>query len=76
VATVTGDLHGYELAIRKPAGTNLYFQHYHEHNDTLVIKDKWKNTIQETTQLEVMLSIILDDEDHRKNVLIPLQVRN
>ena len=76
LATAATTLHGYELTIRKPGGSNLYFQHYHDHNDTLLIKDKWKNTQQAPAQLELMISIILDHEDHRKNILVPLQVQN
>jgi hypothetical protein len=76
LATCATTLHGYELTIRKPGGPNLYFQHYHDHNDTLVIKDQWKNTVAAPAELELVMSIILDHEDHRKNVVVPLQVRN
>ena len=76
VATSSVSLHGYELAIRKPGGSNLYFQHYHDHNASLVIKDKWKNSLTQDGALELWISVILDHEDHRKNVIVPLQVHN
>jgi hypothetical protein len=76
LATSSASLHGYELAIRKSGASNLYFQHYHDHTDTLRIKDKWKNTLTQTGELELWISVILDHEDHRKNKIIPLEVRN
>jgi len=76
LATSETGLHGYELAIRKPGQPNLYFQHFHDHTDSLLLKDKWKNIVTQAGDLELMISVILDHEDHRKNVIIPLQVRN
>ena len=57
-ASKTG-LHGYELAIRKPGEANLYFQHFHDHTDSLLIKDKWKNTLTEAGGLELMVSVTI-----------------
>ena len=74
-ASKTG-LHGYEVAIRKPGEANLYFQHFHEHADTILLVDKWKNVVAPPASLEVFISVILDHDDRRKNVTIPLQVRN
>ena len=76
IAILETGVHGYELAIRKPGGANLYFQHFHQHSDSLVIKDKWKNTLTEPGDLELWISVIVDHEDHRNNMTIPLQVRN
>ena len=73
-ASKTG-LHGYEVAIRKPGEANLYFQHFHEHADTILLADKWKNIVAPPASLEVFISLILDHDDRRKNVTIPLQVR-
>jgi hypothetical protein len=73
-ASKTG-LHGYEVAIRKPGEANLYFQHFHEHSDTILLADKWKNIVASPASLEVFISVILDHDDRRKNVTIPLQVR-
>ena len=75
-ATSATGLHGYEIAIRKPGEANLYFQHFHEHANTLQLEDKWKNIVTQPGDLEVFISIILDHHDRRKNVSIPLQVRN
>ena len=76
VAILETGVHGYELAIRKPGGANLYFQHFHQHSDSLIIKDKWKNTLTQPGDLELWISVIVDHEDHRNNMTIPLQVRN
>ena len=76
VAILQTGVHGYELAIRKPGGANLYFQHLHQHSDSLIIKDNWKNTLTEPGDLELWISIIVDDEDHRNNMMIPLHVGN
>ena len=73
-ASKTG-LHGYEVAIRKPGEANLYFQHFHEHADTILFADKWKNIVAPPASLEVFISVVLDHDDRRKNVTIPLQVR-
>ena len=73
-ASKTG-LHGYEVAIRKPGEANLYFQHFHEHADTILLADKWKNIVAPPASLEVLISVVLDHDDRRKNVTIPLQVR-
>lgn len=75
-ATSETGLHGYEIAIRKPGEANLYFQHFHEHADTLLLEDKWKNVVSSPSELEVFISVILDHNDRRKNVTIPLQVLN
>lgn len=75
-ATSATGLHGYEIAIRKPGEANLYFQHFHEHADTMQLEDKWKNIVTQPGDLEVFISVILDHDDRRKNVSIPLQVRN
>ena len=76
LATSSVTLHGYELAIRKPGGSNLYFQHYHDHNASLIIKDNWKNNVTQDGALELWISVILDHDDHRKNVIVPLQIHN
>jgi hypothetical protein len=75
-ATSTTGLHGYEITIRKPGAPYLYFQHFHEHSNTLHLEDKWKNVVSQPGDLEVLISVILDHHDRRKNVTIPLQVRN
>ena len=75
-ATSATGLHGYEITIRKPGAANLYFQHFHEHTDTLRLEDKWKNIVNQPGDLEVLISVILDHDDRRKNISIPLQVRN
>ena len=75
MATCATSLHGYELSIKMKEGANLYFQHFHDHDDTLRIQDKWKNIVSQPGELELIVSVILDHYDHRKNKIIPLQVR-
>ena len=75
-ATSATGLHGYEITIRKPGEANLYFQHFHEHANTIQIEDKWKNVVSQPGNLEVLISVVLDHDDRRKNVSIPLLVRN
>jgi hypothetical protein len=68
-------LHGYEVAIRNQVRRIYIFQHFHEHADTILFADKWKNIVAPPASLEVFTSVVLDHDDRRKNVTIPLQVR-
>src|SRR5215208_4677545 len=44
----TESAHGYDISIRKANDTTVYyFQHIHDHNDTLIINQKWKNSLTE-----------------------------
>ncbi|MCU7551532.1 hypothetical protein OCK74_20595 [Chitinophagaceae bacterium LB-8] len=75
-ATGNAELHGYEIAIRKLGGTNLYFQHYHGHDHTINIDESWKNTLNETADMEIVVSAILDHEQHKQNKIVRFKIQN
>jgi hypothetical protein len=61
----TGTIHGCDVTIRKAGDTTVYFSsHIHDHNDTLNIRQVWKNTFSESTSLEVRITLFLDHEGH------------
>lgn len=75
-ATCAQELHGYEIGIRKPGASNLYFQHYHGHGNTITMEESWKNTINETSDMEVVVSVILDHEQHKQDKIIRFKINN
>jgi hypothetical protein len=75
-ATSNAELHGYEIAIRKAGGSNLFFQHYHGHGTTITIDESWKNTINETADMEVVISVIVDHEQHKQTKIVPFRSQN
>ncbi len=75
-ASSNTELHGYELTIRKAGGSNLFFQHYHGHGTTINIDESWKNTINETADMEVVISVIVDHEQHKQTKIIRFRIQN
>lgn len=75
-ATCPHELHGYEIGIRKPGASNLFFQHYHGHGNTITMEEGWKNTINETSDMEVVVSVILDHEQHKQDKIIRFKINN
>jgi hypothetical protein len=58
-------MHGYDIAIKKANDTTTYFfMHIHDHNDTLVINQKWKNTLTGASSLEAQVTVYLDHDGH------------
>lgn len=58
-------VHGYDIIIKKPNDTTkIFFQHVHDHNDTLYINQKWKNTFTVATNLEAQVILYLDHDGH------------
>ena len=56
-------VHGYDVIIKKPNdSTKIFFQHVHDHNDTLYINQKWKNTFTVATNLEAQVILYLDHD--------------
>ena len=56
---------GYDIIIRKLNDTTkLYFKNVHDHNDTLSINQKWKNTITTQTNMEAEIVLYLDHDGH------------
>ncbi|MDB5208278.1 MAG: hypothetical protein JWR72_3353 [Flavisolibacter sp.] len=64
VAISTASIHGYDLIIRRANDTaQLYFNHVHEHNDTLQIDTRWKAAISNVS-LEAEIVLYLDHDGH------------
>ena len=62
-AISTATIHGYDVIVRKLNDTTtLYFKNVHDHNDTLLINQKWKNTVTTQTNMEVELVLYLDHD--------------
>jgi FtsP/CotA-like multicopper oxidase with cupredoxin domain len=58
-------IHGYDLTIRKANDSAVYyFAHIDEHNDTLAISKKWKDTLTTAADLEVVIRLVLDHDGH------------
>jgi hypothetical protein len=65
VAISSAVIHGYDVTIKRPNDTTvLFFNHVHDHNDTLYISQKWKNTTNEVADFEAQVSLDLDHEGH------------
>ena len=65
IAISTTTVHGYDVIVKKANDTTkLFFQHGHDHNDTLFINKKWKNTITTPTDLEAQIILYLDHDGH------------
>ena len=64
-AISTASIHGYDIIVRKLNDTTkLYFKNMHDHNDTLFINQKWKNTITTQTNMEAEIVLYLDHDGH------------
>lgn len=58
-------IHGYDLVICKSDDTTkIFFQHVHDHNDTLVVNKKWKNSIMGPANMEAQIILYLDHDGH------------
>ena len=54
----------------------MVFQHYHGHRTTINIDESWKNTINETADMEVVISVIVDHEQHKQTKIIRFRIQN
>lgn len=59
----TEGLHGYSVGVRSAADTNtvFYFEHIHQHSDSVNIRMKWKGNLSQPSNLELLLEALLDD---------------
>jgi hypothetical protein len=58
-------IHGYDIIIKKPEDTTvLYKKHIHDHNDTLLISQKWKPAPAQAGELEAKIVLVLDHDGH------------
>jgi len=58
-ATHTSEMHGYEVVISKASDTTvaIHTGDGHVHGTTIVISEKWKNDLPDTTKLMVKLTV-------------------
>ena len=64
-AIAANTMHGYDLIIKKVSNTTVYYtKHIHDHNDTLVIDQKWKSLQKTATNLEAHVIVYLDHDGH------------
>ena len=62
-AISTASIHGYDIIIRKTNDTaKIFFQHVHDHNDTLYINKKWKSTVLAPADMEAQVILYLDHD--------------
>ncbi len=74
-AVGTGVLHGYDIMIRRVSdGAQQYFQHIHDHNDTLAISDWWKNSFS-GVELEVEVKVTLDHHGNTQSAKVRFQTQ-
>ena len=75
VAVSTDVLHGYDVAIHKAGDTTSYFfVHIHDHNATLAIDQKWKNTFTTANDMEAEVTLYLDHDGHTKKGKVAFKV--
>ncbi len=75
VAISTETIHGYDLAIRKTGDTTkAYFNHTHDHNDTILIDQKWGSLVTNPANLEAEITLYLDHEGHTKKARVAFSV--
>ena len=75
-AISTASIHGYDIVIRKANDTTkLFFQHVHEHNDTLYINKKWKSSVLSSANMEAQVVVYLDHDSNTlsKKALFKIQ---
>jgi hypothetical protein len=65
IAIATAVIHGYDIAIKKGNDTtSYYFEHIHDHNDTILVNRKWKSNIGGPLKMEAELTFYLDHDGH------------
>lgn len=66
VAAASAEMHGYEVAVKNADDTAVvYFsQHVHDHGDTLLINQGWKDTLTAAANLQVEVTLTLDHDGH------------
>ena len=57
------NIHGYDITIREVNDTTIhFFNHVHEHNDTLLLEGSWKNTLNGSRSMEAEITLYLDHD--------------
>jgi len=74
-AVSTEQLHGYDIFISKANDTTTYFfEHIHDHNDTVMINAVWLASITAPADLEANITIYLDHELHTAKKKVAFKV--
>lgn len=74
----TASIHGYDLAIRDTRDTtkSLYFIHIHDHNDTVIVNEKWKSAAEPLpASLLAEVTIYLDHDGHTQKGKVDFKVQ-
>ena len=75
-ATSTHTIHGYDVAVRKVNDTTLlYFKNVHDHNDTLLVNQSWKNIVDISAQLEASVTLYLDHDGNTNTRKVTFSTR-
>jgi hypothetical protein len=76
LAVAKKTVHGYDFSINKKNDTTpLFFKHVHDHNDTLVIKQKWGNNFLLSTDLEARILLYLDHDGNTFSKVVSFRVQ-
>jgi hypothetical protein len=63
IATSTDQLHGYDVYLKNSDnGTIYFFQHIHDHNDTLLVNEEWKNNLTTPTAIVAEIKLVVDHD--------------
>jgi hypothetical protein len=74
LAISTESIHGYDIYIRRAGDSaNIFYNHYHDHNDTLHIDAYWVNDRVTPQDLEGTILLYLDHEGHELRKTIPFK---
>jgi hypothetical protein len=75
-AISTATVHGYDIVIRKTNDTTkVFFEHVHDHNDTLIIDKKWKSNLPSATNMEAQVILYLDHEGHTGSKKVSFRIQ-
>ncbi|RYY90969.1 MAG: hypothetical protein EOO15_00010 [Chitinophagaceae bacterium] len=75
-AISTENIHGYDVYVRRAGDTaNLYFDHIHDHNDTIRINTYWINDRAAPQNLEANFTLYLDHDGHLLKKSVPISVQ-
>jgi hypothetical protein len=65
------ELHSVTFLVKRPSGDTLYSTYKHAHTLSLSLNYQWVDTVTQTTDLQVEISVILGN-GHTDSLLIPI----
>jgi hypothetical protein len=75
-AISTASIHGYDVYIRKANDTTeIFYNHIHDHNDTINIDTYWINDRATALDLEGTIMLYLDHDGHVLKKTIPFKTQ-